>query len=203
MVKQNDSKKEAVNTLVPDDKNLSNISQYLKNAQSSHKRSIPPLDQWHPKHCGAMDLKVKANGEWWHEGQLIKRQSMIDLFSTVLWKEDGRFYLKTPVEQIEIEVEDEPLFVNSVEQIQLEGLNYIQLSTTTQDVVIVDQEHPIFIREFDGELRPYVHVRFGINALIQRASFFHLVEMGELMENQQGESILLLKSGNFNLQLGT
>ena len=203
MVKQNDSKKEAVNTLVPDDKNLSNISQYLKNAQSSHKRSIPPLDQWHPKHCGAMDLKVKANGEWWHEGQLIKRQSMIDLFSTVLWKEDGKFYLKTPVEQIEIEVEDEPLFVNSVEQIQLEGLNYIQLSTTTQDVVIVDQEHPIFIREFDGELRPYVHVRFGINALIQRASFFHLIEMGELMENQQGESILLLKSGNFDLQLGT
>ena len=203
MVKQNDSKKEATNTLVPDDKNLSNISQYLKNAQSSHKRSIPPLDQWHPKHCGAMDLKVKANGEWWHEGQLIKRQSMIDLFSTVLWKEDGKFYLKTPVEQIEIEVEDEPLFVNSVEQIQLEGLHYIQLSTTTQDVVIVDQEHPIFMREFDGELRPYVHVRFGINALIQRASFFHLIEMGELMENQQGESILLLKSGNFNLQLGT
>ena len=203
MVKQNDSKKEATNTLVPDDKNLSNISQYLKNAQSSHKRSIPPLDQWHPKHCGAMDLKVKANGEWWHEGQLIKRQSMIDLFSTVLWKEDGRFYLKTPVEQIEIEVEDEPLFVNSVEQIQLEGLHYIQLSTTTQDVVIVDQEHPIFMREFDGELRPYVHVRFGINALIQRASFFHLIEMGQLMENQQGESILLLKSGNFNLQLGT
>ena len=203
MVKQNDSKKEATNTLVPDDKNLSNISQYLKNAQSSHKRSIPPLDQWHPKHCGAMDLKVKANGEWWHEGQLIKRQSMIDLFSTVLWKEDGKFYLKTPVEQIEIEVEDEPLFVSRVEQIQLDGLHYIQLSTTTQDVVIVDQEHPIFMREFDGELRPYVHVRFGINALIQRASFFHLVEMGELMENQQGESILLLKSGNFNLQLGT
>ena len=203
MVKQNDSKKETTNTLVPDDKNLSNISQYLKNAQSSHKRSIPPLDQWHPKHCGAMDLKVKANGEWWHEGQLIKRQSMIDLFSTVLWKEDGKFYLKTPVEQIEIEVEDEPLFVNQVDQVEINQQTFLQLTTTTQDVVIVDQEHPIFMREFDGELRPYVHVRFGINALIQRASFFHLVEMGELMENRQGESILLLKSGNFDLQLGT
>ena len=203
MVKQNDSKKEATNTLVPDDKNLSNISQYLKNAQSSHKRSIPPLDQWHPKHCGAMDLKVKANGEWWHEGQLIKRQSLIDLFSTVLWKDDEKFYLKTPVEQIEIEVEDEPLFVNQVDQVEINQQTFLQLTTTTQDVVIVDQEHPIFMREFDGELRPYVHVRFGINALIQRASFFHLVEMGELMENRQGESILLLKSGNFNLQLGT
>ena len=203
MVKQNDSKKEKTNTLVPDDKNLSNISQYLKNAQSSHKRSIPPLDQWHPKHCGAMDLKVKANGEWWHEGQLIKRQSLIDLFSTVLWKEDNKFYLKTPVEQIEIEVEDEPLFVNQVDQVEINQQTFLQLTTTTQDVVIVDQEHPIFMREFDGELRPYVHVRFGINALIQRASFFHLIEMGALMENQQGESILLLKSGNFNLQLGT
>lgn len=203
MVKQNDSKKEATNTLVPDDKNLSNISQYLKNAQSSHKRSIPPLDQWHPKHCGAMDLKVKANGEWWHEGQLIKRQSMIDLFSTVLWKEDGKFYLKTPVEQIEIEVEDEPLFVNQVDQVEINQQTFLQLTTTTQDVVIVDQEHPIFMREFNGELRPYIHMRFGINALIQRASFFHLIEMGELMENRQGESILLLKSGNFDLQLGT
>ena len=203
MVKQNNSTSAQLNTVVPDDKNINNIAQYLKDAQPGHKRSIPPLEQWHPKHCGKMDLVIKANGEWWHEGQLIKRQSMIDLFSTVLWKEDGKFYLKTPVEQIEIEVEDEPLLVNSVEQIQLDGLKYIQLSTTTQDVVIVDQEHPIFMREFDGELRPYVHVRFGINALIQRASFFHLIEMGQLMENQQGESILLLKSGNFNLQLGT
>lgn len=203
MVKQNDSKKETVNTLVTDDRNLSNIAQYLNNAQSSHKRSIPPLDQWHPKHCGAMDLEIKANGEWWHEGQLIKRQAMIDLFSTVLWKEDDKFYLKTPVEQIEIKVEDEPLFVNQVNQIEVDGVQYLQLTTTTHDLIIVDEQHPIFMREFEGELRPYVHVRFGINALIQRASFFHLIEMGELLENEQGTPILSLKSGNFNLQLGT
>ena len=87
----------------PDDKNLMDIAQYLKDAQGSHKRSIPPLEQWQPKHCGVMDLKVLANGEWWHEGQLIKRQPMIDLFATVLWKENDNFYLKTPVEMIEIE----------------------------------------------------------------------------------------------------
>ena len=203
MVKQNDSKKEATNTLVPDDKNLSNISQYLKNAQSSHKRSIPPLDQWHPKHCGAMDLKVKANGEWWHEGQLIKRQPLLDLFTKVLWKEDGKFYLKTPVEQIEIEVEDEPLLVNQVDQVEFEGQTYLQVTTTNQDVVIVDVEHPIFMREYQGELRPYVHIRFGINALIQRNAFFHLVEYGTLLENEQGEAILSLQSGDLHLQLGT
>ncbi len=186
-----------------DHKNLSSIAQYLKDAQGSHKRSIPPLDQWQPKHCGTMDLKVLANGEWWHEGQLIKRQAMIDLFATVLWKEDDTFYLKTPVEQIEIEVEDEPLFVNQVDQIDIEGKTYLQLKSTTQDWIIVDAEHPIFMRPFKDELRPYVHVRFGINAVIQRAAFLHLVEMGELSENAQGETVLSLKSGDLDLHLGT
>ena len=203
MVNPNNSPHSTENVSVVDDKNLMTIAQYLKDGQSGHKRSIPPLEQWHPKHCGTMDLTVKANGEWWHEGQLIKRQSLIDLFSTVLWKEHGKFYLKTPVEQIEIKVEDEPLLVNQVDQIEFDGQPYIQLTTTNQDLVIVDQDHPIFMREYKGELRPYVHVRFGINALIQRATFFHLVEMGELAENEQGEPILSLKSGNLNLQLGT
>lgn len=203
MVKQNNSTSVEQTQLIPDDKNLNNIAQYLKDVQPSHKRSIPPLDQWHPKHCGRMDLKVKANGEWWHEGQLVKRQRLLDLFSTVLWKENGKFYLKTPVEQIEIEVEDEPLLVNQVDQVEIEGQTYIQLTTTNQDVVLVDDAHKIFMREYQGELRPYVHVRFGINALIQRASFFHLIEMGELIENAQGDSILSLKSGNLDLQLGT
>ena len=208
MINQNNSPNQTKNVDIPDNKNLMGITQYLKDAQTGHKRSIPPLDQFKPKHCGAMDLKVKANGEWWHEGQLIKRQALIDLFSTVLWKEQNKFYLKTPVEQIEIEVEDEPLFVNQVDQIQIEAKTYLQLTTTTQDIVIVDQEHPIFMRNYsnqDGkdELRPYVHVRFGINALIQRSAFFHLIEMGKLLENAQGETILSLQSGDFNLQLGT
>ena len=186
-----------------DDKNLDALSQYLNSVQASHKRSIPPLEKWQPKHCGSMDLKVLANGEWWHEGQLIKRQKLIDLFSTVLWKENERFYLKTPVEQIEIEVEDEPLFVNQIDQVVIDEQQYLQLTTSTQDVVIVDHEHPIFMREYAGELRPYVHVRFGINALIQRAAFLHLVDMGELQEDANGETVLGLKSGDFYLQLSS
>ena len=203
MVKQNNSLEELKESPQKDDKNLMSIAQYLKDAQSSHKRSIPPLEQWNPKRCGSMDLKVKANGEWWHEGQLIKRQSLIDLFSTVLWKEDNKFYLKTPVEQIEIEVEDEPLFVGQADQVEIEGKSYIQLTTTTQDVIIVDKEHPIFMRTFGDEQRPYVHVRFGINALIQRAAFLHLVEMGELVENSEGDTVLNLKSGDLVLHLST
>ncbi|MDN5645936.1 MAG: DUF1285 domain-containing protein [Acinetobacter sp.] len=203
MDKQHNSANPTKKVAIADNKNLTDIAQYIKGGQSGHKRSIPPLDQWHPKHCGTMDLKVLANGEWWHEGQLIKRQAMIELFATVLWKEEDKFYFKTPVEQIEIEVEDEPLFVNQVDQVEIAGKIYLQLTTTTQDVVIVDEDHPIFMRAFQGELRPYVHVRFGINALIQRAAFFHLVEMGELRDDAEGQAKLSLQSGDLLLQLGT
>lgn len=203
MKHDDNSIKPTENVATADNKNLMHIAQYIKTGQSGHKRSIPPLEQWHPKHCGAMDLLVKANGEWWHEGQLIKRQALVDLFSSVLWKEQGKFYLKNPVEQIEIQVEDEPLFINQVDVVEIGQQNYIQLITTHQDIVIVDAEHPIFMREYAGELRPYVHVRFGINALIQRAAFLHLVELGELSENAQGETILSLKSGDLHLHLSS
>lgn len=203
MDKQHNSANPTKKVAIADNKNLTDIAQYIKDGQSGHKRSIPPLDQWYPKHCGAMDLKVLTNGEWWHEGQLIKRPALIELFATVLWKEDGKFYLKTPVEQIEIEVEDEPLFVNQVDQVEISGKIYLQLTTTTHDVVIVDEDHPIFMRAFQEELRPYVHVRFGINALIQRAAFFHLVEMGELSDDAEGQAKLSLQSGDLLLQLGT
>ena len=203
MKHDDNSIKPTENVATADNKNLMHIAQYIKTGQSGHKRSIPPLEQWHPKHCGTMDLLVKANGEWWHEGQLIKRQALVDLFSSLLWKEQGKFYLKTPVEQIEIQVEDEPLFINQVDRVEIGQQNYIQLTTTHQDIVIVDEEHPIFMREYAGELRPYVHVRFGINALIQRAAFLHLVELGELSENAQGETILSLKSGDLHLHLSS
>ena len=203
MKHDDNSIKPTENVATADNKNLMHIAQYIKTGQSGHKRSIPPLEQWHPKHCGAMDLLVKANGEWWHEGQLIKRQALVDLFSSVLWKEQDKFYLKTPVEQIEIQVEDEPLFINQVDRVEIGQQNYIQLTTTHQDIVIVDAKHPIFMREYAGELRPYVHVRFGINALIQRAAFLHLVELGELSENVQGETILSLKSGDLHLHLSS
>ena len=203
MKHDDNSIKPTENVATADNKNLMHIAQYIKTGQSGHKRSIPPLEQWHPKQCGAMDLLVKANGEWWHEGQLIKRQALVDLFSSVLWKEQGKFYLKTPVEQIEIQVEDEPLFINQVDRVEIGQRNYIQLTSTHQDIVIVDAKHPIFMREYAGELRPYVHVRFGINALIQRAAFLHLVELGELSDNAQGETILSLKSGDLHLHLSS
>ena len=64
-------------------------------------------------------------------------------------------------------------------------------------------EHPIFMREYAGELRPYVQVRFGIECPDSACGFLHLVELGELSENAQGETILSLKSGDLHLHLSS
>ena len=192
-----------VDTQISQHKQLDSLTQYIAKDDSTQTRVIPPVDKWSPKFCGKMDLVIKANGEWWHEGALIKRQPMLDLFSKVLWQEEGRYYLKTPVEKIEIQVEDAPLLVNQVDQIQHNGQPYLKLTTPHQDVILVDDEHPIFMREYQGEMRPYVHVRFGLNALIQRNAFYHLLQYGELTENVQGVTELRLQSGDLVLHLGT
>ena len=178
--------------------NFTNLSAYLNTL--NHDRVIPPLETWNPQNCGAMDLVIKANGEWWHEGQLIRRQKMVDLFSKVLWKEDAEYFLKTPVEKIKIQVEDAPLLITQVDHIDVDGQTYLQCTTQNQDVFLVDEEHAIFMHTYNGETRPYVHVRFGLNALIQRQAFYHLVNYGELsVENQQ--TILKLNSGKTEIIL--
>ncbi|MFB2539580.1 MULTISPECIES: DUF1285 domain-containing protein [unclassified Acinetobacter] len=167
--------------------------------QIMQSRSIPPLQDWQPKSCGEMDLVIKANGEWWHEGSPIQRASMVELFSKVLWQEDGEFYLKTPMEKIKIQVEDAPFQIHQVEKIEHNGLSYLQFSTPQGDKVLLDDEHPLEFhakrnQQGDLEYRPYIHLRFGLYGVLQRAVFYHLLEYGELIE-QAAQSILRLESG--------
>lgn len=193
-----------------EDASFKNITTYLQ--QLDQDRQIPPLEKWNPDHCGKMDLVIKANGEWWHEGSPIRRQKMIDLFSKVLWKEDGYYYLKTPVEKIQIEVEDVPLLITQVDQIDIDGIQHLQMTTQNQDVFLLDDSHPIFMRRFQStvqssdldaqidEVRPYVRVRYALDALIQRQAFYHLISLGELYDEPNG-TCLKLKSGTSHFTL--
>ena len=175
------------------DVNDTDITRYLNTLNQD--RVIPPLEKWNPQRCGEMDLVIKANGEWWHEGQLIRRQKMIDLFSKVLWKEGEDYFLKTPVEKIEIKVEDVPLLITQIDQVEIEGKIHLQCTTQNQDVFLVDDQHLIFMKDYQGQMRPYVHVRLGLNALIQRQAFYHLINYGELVE-ENDVSLLKLQSGD-------
>ncbi|MBO6198019.1 MAG: DUF1285 domain-containing protein [Psychrobacter sp.] len=227
---KNDNSNDKDNLKVTNDKvsapnGMDVLSQYFKSAPSIREgRAIPPLENWHPEQVTDMDLTIKANGEWWHEGGHMTRQSLVSLFATILWKEENNgaveYFLKTPVQKLRIHVEDAPLLINDVGIIEGQGKNWLEFTTSTGDVVRLDDEHPISLRaytmkdsddnshsdksknkednestESSTQIRPYMMVRNGLEALIGRNAFYHLTEIGELTE-REGETILTLQSGD-------
>ena len=65
-------------------------------------------------------------------------------------------------------------------------------STNVGDYVIAGVEHPITMR--DG--RPFLHIRDGLEARIQRSVFYRLVEEGEL----ENDALMVRSDGEvFNL----
>jgi hypothetical protein len=138
-------------------------------------RGLPPVHLWHPEHCGEIDIRIAANGLWFHEGTPIGREALVRLFSTVLRKDPDGFHLVTPVEKLRITVDDAPFVAVRVDAVG-EALSF---TTNVGDVVEAGPDHPIRV-EIDagtGEPRPYVHVRRGLEALIARPVFYELAEM--------------------------
>lgn len=112
-------------------------------------------------------------------GRPIPRPALVKLFSTILRREpDGRHVLVTPVEKLDIEVEDAP-FVAVEATIEGTGeLRRIGFRLNTDDYVIAGPHHGIRVETAaDGTPRPYLHVRAGLEALIGRAVFYELVEL--------------------------
>ncbi len=137
-------------------KNMDALSQYFKSAASIREgRAIPPLEKWHPEQVEDMDLTIKANGEWWHEGVHMTRQSLVNLFATILWKEENEgkveYFLKTPVQKLRIQVEDAPLLINDVGIVDEDDKRWLEFTTTTGDVVRLDNEHTISLRAYIPE----------------------------------------------------
>lgn len=140
------------------------------------KRGPQPVHLWNPAHTGEIDIVIRKDGSWTHEGGVIGREALVRLFSTILRKDDDGIFLVTPVEKLKITVEDAPLVAVRVDRAG-EALTF---TTNVGDEVEAGPENPIRIVEGEGgEPRPYVHVRRGLEALITRPVFYELVEMAE------------------------
>ena len=144
-----------------------------------------PVDRWQPPFCGDLDMEIRADGTWFYLGTPIGRMPLVQLFSTVLRKdEDGKTYLVTPVEKVGIRVVDAP-FVAVEMDVSGEGdERVITFRTNVGDVVEAGPDHPLrFVDEDEtGGLKPYVHVRGRLEALVARPVMYELVEHGEAIE---------------------
>lgn len=158
----------------------SGTDQLLKAAQDAEKAGkLPPVHLWNPEFCGDLDMEIRRDGTWFYEGTPIGRKRLVRLFSTILKVEDGKYFLVTPVEKVGIRVVDAPFVATDIEQTE-EGIAF---TTNVGDRVIAGPDHAIRVeRDASGEPSPYVHIRAGLEALIDRKSFYRLVDMGEAHE---------------------
>jgi hypothetical protein len=156
-------------------------------------RGLPPVHLWNPAHCGDIDIVIKKDGLWFHEGTPIGREALVRLFSTVLRKDPDGFHLVTPVEKMRITVEDAPFIAVRVDKVG-DALKFL---TNVGDEVEAGPENEIRV-EMDpatGEPRPYLHVRRGLEALIARPVFYELVEIAQERDTEAGRRFCVQSNG--------
>ncbi len=145
-------------------------------------------------------MRIARDGTWFYRGSPIGRKELVCLFASVLKREpDGSYVLETPVERGRIEVEDAP-FV-AVEMFWRECADpfvpnpvprqCLTFRTNLDEMVTADADHPIRVQvdPRSREPRPYITVRPGLEARINRAVFYELVALAQ-PETVEGRPVL-------------
>lgn len=147
-------------------------------ARLAAERRLPPVDQWHPDRSGDSEMRIAADGSWYHQGDRIDRPEMVRLFATILRREaDGSHVLVTPAERLAIAVDD-AAFVAVELKSEGEGpARRLAFRLNTGDLVIAGPEHALTVVERADGPHPYLHVRGGLQALIARPLFYELAEI--------------------------
>ena len=121
-------------------------------------------------------IKIKSNGEWLYQNNLIKKKALIKLFSSVLVADEkGNFYLETPAEKGKIEVEDSPFVITSF---VIKGLNKNQeiiFKTNIDEEIVLSKKNSLFYKKYKQSFIPYVVIRKNINAKILRSVYYQLI----------------------------
>jgi hypothetical protein len=149
-------------------------------ARNAGKKGLPPVHLWNPEFCGDVDMRIARDGTWFYLGTPIGRKELVRLFSTILRRDGNDYFLVTPVEKVGITVEDAP-FVAVDFDASGEGNNQVlQFETNVGDIAIAGDKNPIrVVRDPEtGEPSPYVLIRANLEALIDRKSFYRLIDIG-------------------------
>ncbi len=138
-----------------------------------------------PIECGSLPFVIKRDGTWLYRGSPIQRREMVCLFSSVLKREaDGSYWLETPAERGQIEVEDVPWTAVEMDWTGDGPGQVLSFRTNVDQVVTAGPEHPITIRHgcLDCSPVPYLRIRntangMPIDARVSRAVYYELVAL--------------------------
>ncbi|WP_018623730.1 DUF1285 domain-containing protein [Kangiella aquimarina] len=172
--------------------------------KNSDGQSLPPVEKWNPEFCGDMELIIKRDGSWQYEGSPIGRQRLVKLFSTVLKKEDDKYFLVTPVEKLGIRVEDAPFLVIRMQVKDTAEGPIISFEDNCDNQIVLTKDNPIWVEHDSktGEPSPYIMVRRNLHALIHRNVFYELVERAEERVIVDQKHLGVMSAGEF-FSLGT
>jgi len=138
------------------------------------KRPEPPFV------CGDFGIRIARDGTWFHDGSPIGRLPLVKLFASVLRREGDEYWLVTPAERGRILVDDAPFTAIVLTASGAGRAHTLTFRTNLEEEIVAGAEHPIrvAIDAASGEPRPYILVRAGLEALISRAVYYQLVELG-------------------------
>lgn len=153
----------------------------VSKARSAGAKGPPPVHLWNPPYCGDLDIRIASDGTWYYLKTPIGRPALVKLFSSVLKREENKYFLVTPVEKIGIVVEDAPFMAVEMREERGENGRILHFRTNVDDWVACGPGHALrFEPELGtGGLKPYIHVRRELWAKVTRSVFFELVELGE------------------------
>jgi hypothetical protein len=172
-------------------------------ARAAAERRLPPVDQWNPTHCGDSDMRIAADGTWFHGGTPIGRPALVQLFSTILRREpDGGYVLVTPAEKLDIRVDDAPFLAVEAKSEGEGRARRIAFRLLTDDIVVAGPANPLRVDTApDGTPRPYLHVRGSperaLEALVNRPVFYELADAALAEQERFGGPLGLWSGGRF------
>jgi len=165
-------------------------------AATGKRKGPAPVHLWNPPFCGDLDMRIARDGTWWYLGTPMGRKELVRLFSSILRRDGDDYFLVTPVEKVGITVDDAPFVAVDFEISGAGRDRILTFETNVGDFAAAGPDHPIRVTRDPetGEPSPYVLVRANLEALIDRKSFYRLVEVGD-HEAYEGENWFGVRSG--------
>lgn len=172
--------------------------------QQAQSTKQPPVHLWNPDKSGDMDLRIDREGQWIHEGDPIRRPALVKLFASILKREGDNYFLVTPVEKWQINVDVAPFFMVSAEKLYRSGEQAIQLRSISGDQLLIGPNNPLWVDydEANNQPVPLVTVRDNLNGLLSRSLYYQLVDWAHMESNDDGSQTLRLRSMGVDYLLG-
>lgn len=164
-------------------------------AEAVAARRLPPVEQWSPEKSGESEMRIAADGRWFHQGGEITRPAMIRAFAGLLMRDaDGAHWLVTPVEKLSIEVEDAPFIAIDMEARTDEaGQVVLAFRLNTDDIVICGPDHPLRVAGSAQVPAFYLAVRHGTEARLNRSTYGQLIDYA--LDHGAGDALAVESMG--------